>query len=231
MSTYVLSGYIPYVGASTNVDLGSNELTTSGGITLSGSYAPFTVNGSSGILGHILKSNGGESPSWVSIASAVDGQLWKGSFYDTVTQTLTGGANVAVPMILGTTDTAATNGISIVSDGTNLTRITVANTAVYNFMFSAQFNNSAGTGQTIDIWLRKNGSTAAANLADTNGKVHMQGNATYVMAAWNYILPLSAGDYIQLMWTATSTNITMVSEAANAVHPETPSIIVTLNQV
>lgn len=231
MSTYVLSGFIPYSGASTDVDLGSNTLTTSSGIELSGNNSTLSLNGSEGTIGYILKSNGGETPSWVSVASAVDGQLWKGSFYDSSTQTLTGGADVEVPIILGITDTAATNGISIVSDGTNLTRITVANTAIYNLMFSAQFQNSGGTGQTIDIWLRKNGDTAAANLADTNGKVHMQGNATYVMATWNYFISLNAGDYIQLMWTATSTNITMVSEVANAVHPATPSIILTMNQV
>ena len=51
------------------------------------------------------------------------------------------------------------------------------------------------------------------------------------MAAWNYFIKLNAGDYIYLMWTATSTNITMVNAVANAVHPASPSIIVTLNQV
>lgn len=229
-----LTNFVPYTGATGNVDLGANDLnlqslTVNSGISLTGEL--FTL-GSSGTLGQILKSNGPSlSPEWVDIATAIDGKLWKGSFYDSVTQNLTGGANVEVPMILGTTDTAATNGISVVSDGTNLTRITVANTGIYNLMFSAQFQNSGGTGQTVDIWLRKNGSTAAANLADTNGKVFMQGNASHVMAAWNYFVSLNAGDYIQLMWTATSTNITMVTEAATAVHPATPSIIVTLNQV
>jgi hypothetical protein len=237
LSAYIattITNFVPYTGATGNVDLGANDLslqslTVNSGISLTGEL--FTL-GSSGTLGQILKSNGPSlSPEWVDIATAIDGKLWKGSFYDSVTQTLTGGANVEVPMILGTTDTAATNGISVVSDGTHLTRITVANTGIYNLMFSAQFQNSGGTGQTVDIWLRKNGSTAAANLADTNGKVFMQGNASHVMAAWNYFIPLNAGDYIQLMWTATSTNITMVTEAATAVHPATPSIIVTLNQV
>lgn len=242
-----VSSYVPYNGATTDVNLGAwgitansvstnsvvtNTIQTWNGIAFVTSNAPMSMNGNEGTSGYVLKSNGsGVTPSWASIASVVDGQLWKGSFYDSITQTLTGGANVAVPMILRNTDTSATNGISIVSDGTNLTRITVANTGVYNLMFSAQFNNSGGTGQTVDIWLRKNGSTAAANIPDTNGKVYMQGNATYVMAMWNYFVALNAGDYVYLMWTATSTNITMVAEPSNAVHPATPSIIVTLNQV
>jgi hypothetical protein len=157
--------------------------------------------------------------------------LSKGSFYDSITQTLTGGANVGVPIILRTTDTSVTSGISIVTDGTALTRITFTKTGVYNLLFSSQLANSGGTSQTVDFWLRKNGNTAAANIADTNGKVQLQGNANYLMAAWNYFVNITAGDYIQLMWTATSTNVTMVAEAGNLVHPATPSIIVTLNQV
>lgn len=157
--------------------------------------------------------------------------LYKGSFYDNITQTLTGGPNVAVPVRLNITDASATNGISVVTDGTNLTRITVANTGVYNLLFSAQLANSGGTGQTVDFWLRKNGATAAFNVADTTGKVVLQSNTNFAMAAWNYFIALNAGDYIYLMWTATSTNVTMVNTVANAVHPASPSIIVTLNQV
>jgi hypothetical protein len=112
-----------------------------------------------------------------------------------------------------------------------LTRITVANEGVYNILFSAQLANSGGTAQTVDFWLRKNGNTASFNVPDSNGKVQLQGNASYLMAAWNYFVALNAGDYVYLMWTATSTNITMVNAAANGVHPATPSIIVTLNQV
>jgi len=79
--------------------------------------------------------------------------------------------------------------------------------------------------------LRKNGATAAFNVADTTGKVQLQSNSSFVMAAWNYFIALNAGDYIYLMWTATSTNITMITTPATAVHPVSPSIIVTLNQV
>lgn len=188
-----------------------------------------SFDGNPGEPGQVAMSNGSETaPSWVYPA---DFDSYKGSFYDSLTQTLTGGAGVAVPVILRQTDVFATNGISVVTDGTHLTRITVANAGVYNLLFSAQLTNSGGSGQTVDFWLRKNGSTAAENIADTNGKVHLQSGANYLMAAWNYFVSLEAGDYIQLMWTATSTNITMVTEAANGVHPATPSIIVTLNKV
>jgi hypothetical protein len=165
------------------------------------------------------------------VPDVISSSFYKGSFYDSITQTLTGGANVAIPVILRTTDTSATNGVSIVSDGTNLTRITVANAGVYNILFSAQVSNSAGSTQVVDFWLRKNGATAAFNVPDTTGKVQLQSNNTFVMAAWNYFITLNAGDYLYLMWTATSTNISVVATAANAVHPASPSIILTVNQV
>jgi hypothetical protein len=158
--------------------------------------------------------------------------LYKGSFYDSITQPITTPQlATGIPVILRTTDATCTNGISIVTDGTNLTRITFANAGTYNLLFSAQLANSGGSSHTTDFWLRKNGSTAAANIADTNGKVVMQANQNYLMAAWNYFINVDAGDYIQLMWVATATNVSIVADPANAVHPATPSVILTLNQV
>lgn len=245
-----IQNYVPYVGAFANVDLGiyglisdsvstnsilTNTIQTWNGIAFVTPNAPIVLNGDQGNPGQVLKSNGVLlTPSWSDVANVVaaGNGLWKGSFYDTQTQTLLAGANAAMPMILNFTDNFCTNGVGVNHDGVyGNTLITVSNTAVYNVMFSAQFTNSGGTGQTVDIWLRKNGTNAAANVPNSNGNVHLQGNQTFVMAAWNYFINLNAGDFIQICWTATSTNITMVPDAATAVHPEAPSIIVTLNQV
>jgi len=209
-------------GTGINIEDGSSRITFVGGFNLS--------NGE-GTVGEVLTSQGaGATPVWSSAPELATNTFWKGSFYDSITQTLAA-ANTATPVILRNTDAPATNGVSIVTDGTNLSRITFANAGVYNILFSAQLANSGGSAQTVDFWLRQNGSTAAANIANTNGKVQLQGSANYLMAAWNYFVTVAAGDYIQLVWAATSTNISMVSEAANALHPATPSIILTANIV
>jgi hypothetical protein len=222
----LLSQFVPYEGANNNVDLGSYQLYC-GGIFLGG---PIEEPNGCGDEGDILISLGQESaPRWVSPQVAINSP--KGSFFDTANQPLTGGANVGIPVILNSADLDATSGVSVVSDGSHLTRITPSYTGVYNIMFSAQLANSGGSSQTVDFWLRKNGTTSAADVANTNGKVTLQGNANYLIAAWNYFLQLEEGEYVQLMWSATSTNITMVSAAANGVHPATPSIIVTINKV
>jgi len=208
----------------TNITIedGSSRISFGGGFNL--------YNGQ-GTAGQVLESLGaGVTPQWTDVNALITSNLYKGNFYDSITQTLAA-ANTATPVILRNTDAPTTNGISIVTDGTNLSRITFAHAGVYNILFSAQLANSGGTSQTVDFWLRKNGSTAAANIANTNGKVQLQGSANYLMAAWNYFVDVAAGDYIQLVWAATSTNITMVSEAANALHPATPSIILTANIV
>lgn len=220
-------------GSSTYIQIdapNTNIAFLNGYVSLSGTSGLFLTNGF-GTAGHVLiSSGGGFAPLWSSAPELATNTFWKGSFYDTITQTLSA-ANTATPVILRNTDAPATNGVSIVTDGTNLSRITFANAGTYNILFSAQLANAGGTSQTVDFWLRKNGSTAAANISNTNGKVQLQGNVTYVMAAWNYFVTVSSGDYIQLVWAATATTVSMVTEAANALHPATPSIILTANIV
>jgi uncharacterized membrane protein len=290
--TSLSATYVPYTGATANVDLGTNTITASQGFfpiiyassihptvgvtsiyigddnpfapgggllidTVTRSYGlgdvfvsnnntkividdisqiisfvgGFDLSNGLGTAGQVLTSAGtGVTPQWSTVPALATSTFWKGSFYDSITQTVAA-ANTATPVILNNTDFSATNGISIVTDGTNLSRITFANAGTYNILFSAQLENSAPAVQTVDFWLRKNGSTAAANIADTNGKVQLQALTNHLMAAWNYFVTVAAGDYIQLVWSATSTNISIVAEAANALHPATPSIILTANIV
>ena len=146
-----------------------------------------------------------------------------GMFQDNNTQ-VSGGATSANLMLLRTTDFA--NGVSIANDS----RITIATAGVYNLQFSAQFSRVAGTGfSTVDVWLAKNG----ANVADTNGQVNVPQSGGKNMAAWNYLIQASSGDYFQLYWSSTDANIELLYIAAgsNPTRPETPSIIVTVTEV
>jgi len=184
-------------------------------------------NTSIGTPGQVLTATGG-NVLWEDAEAAFTS--YRGSFYSLVDQTLTA-ANTAKAIILEVTDAAATNGVSITSDGVNLTRITFAHAGVYNVVFSAQLDNSAGSSQTASFWLRKNGLILADNVPNTNGKVELQGSTNHVMAAWNYFIDVAAGDFIHLMFAATSTNISLVHDAASGPSPATPSIIVTVNKV
>ena len=146
-----------------------------------------------------------------------------GMFQDNQTQT-NGGATTANVMLIRVTDFAS--GISIASNS----RITMSRTGVYNIQFSSQFSRAGGVGfSTIEVWLSKNGS----NVPETNTQLNVPQSGGKAVAAWNFLVQATAGDYYQLYWSSTDTSVEMWYAAAgtNPTRPETPSIILTVCQV
>jgi hypothetical protein len=142
-----------------------------------------------------------------------------GSFYDTTTQTAAA-INTAYAMTINTTDLS--QGVYI---GSPTSRIYVDRPNIYNIQFSAQLDKTSGGTGLVWIWLRKNG----VDVPDSTGFVRLQGNNAELLAAWNYLVQLNAGDYIELMWEVDDTSVQILYEAATAVHPATPSVIVTVS--
>lgn len=141
-----------------------------------------------------------------------------GSFYDTTSQTAAA-INTAYAMTFNTVDLSVG-----VTRGTPTSRIYVDTLNVYNVQFSAQVDKTSGGVGLVWIWLRKNG----VNVPDSAGQIRIQGNNAEVLAAWNYIIELNAGDYIELMWEVDDTSVILLAEVASAVHPSVPSIILTV---
>ena len=142
-----------------------------------------------------------------------------GSFYDTTTQTAAA-INTAYAMTFNTTDLSFG-----VTRGSPTSRIYVDRPNVYNIQFSAQLDKTSGGTGLVWIWLRKNG----VDVPDSTGFVRLQGNSAELLAAWNYLTQLNAGDYIELMWEVDDTSVQILYEAATAVHPATPSVILTVS--
>lgn len=142
-----------------------------------------------------------------------------GSFYDTTTQTAAA-INTAYAMTINTTDLS--QGVYI---GSPTSRIYVDRPNVYNVQFSAQLDKTTGGVGLVWIWLRKNG----VDVPSSTGFVRLQGNNAELLAAWNYLVQLNAGDYIEIMWEVDDTSVQILYEAATAVHPATPSVIVTVS--
>lgn len=141
-----------------------------------------------------------------------------GSFYDTTTQTAAA-INTAYAMTFNTTDLSVG-----VTRGSPTSRIYVDRPNVYNVQFSAQLDKTAGGDALIWIWLRKNG----VDVPDSAGQVRVQGNNSELLAAWNYLVQLNAGDYIEIMWEVDDTSIQLLYDTATAVHPAVPSVILTV---
>jgi hypothetical protein len=153
-----------------------------------------------------------------------------GSFYDTTKQ-IASGVDTVDAIQLNSTDSSATNGISIVNDTFgNPTEITVTKTSIYNIQFSAQLNRvGGGVLRQTSIWLRKNG----ADVLNTNTHISVQTNSNKVVAAWNFVISLNAGDNVQLMWSVQDIDIELLYEPQNLSipHPATPSVILTITEV
>ena len=152
---------------------------------------------------------------------------YHGSFYDTTTQSVPLGQVKA--MELNTTDALATSGFSITNNTLGRpTRITAANTGVYNLQFSAQLNrNSGGNTKQIAIWIAVNGTP----VPDSATGLNVQANANKLVAAWNWFVLLNAGQYVEIMWTQDDA-IDIIYQSATGVIPVgIPSVITTINQV
>lgn len=141
-----------------------------------------------------------------------------GSFYDTTDQTAAL-ANTAYGMTFDTTDLSLG-----VTRGSPTSRIYVDRPNIYNIQFSAEFINTTGGAHNAWIWLRKNG-TDVPNSAST---IRVEGNNTELVAAWNFLLQMNAGDYFELMWEVSDIALSLHADPATAIHPAIPSIILTV---
>ena len=149
-----------------------------------------------------------------------------GAFQDDTDQTITS-TTTAYAMKLGTTD--YTNGVYV----SNTSRMNVRNAGVYNLQWSGQFENSDNQIHDASVWLSKNGT----NIAGSTGFIsvpnkHGGVNGT-IIASWNYFVECAANDYIEIMWSATNTAISLQYYAAGTspTRPATASVIATMQYV
>jgi hypothetical protein len=111
---------------------------------------------------------------------------------------------------------------------------------IYKITYSLQFANNDNAAHDAIVWLRINGSTSTADLANsttifTVGARKSAGVPTYVAGYSEIVFSLNAGDELGLWWGTTqaassggATGIYMYSQAAQTTpmaYPATPSAI------
>ena len=150
-----------------------------------------------------------------------------GAFSSNQDQTVT--ANTATLMTLNTTDFA--NGVSIASS-----KITVENAGIYNLQWSGQFQNTDNAIQDISVWLRQNGTDIVGStglFSIPARKSASAGEEAHSLVGWNYFVSLTAGQYIEIYWSATLASVSLQYYAATTgpVRPATQSVVATLSFV
>jgi hypothetical protein len=195
---------------------------------------------------------GGVARSWLQdSASIIDGHPPLYAVYsDSTTQTIAA-TNRAYPIQFNTHESTVGNGMSPPAAGVYVdddnqatpkrTCISFSAAGVYNIQFSAQLDRTGNGTDTAHFFLRKNGETHAANVARSNTTVTVSGqaNAAKTIAAWNFVVTADEGDYYQLVWSGTSTELRLLAVAAVAGTapnyydkvPATPSIILTVTRI
>jgi hypothetical protein len=154
-----------------------------------------------------------------------------GSFWDDTSQTAT--ANTPTAIYLRQRDTGS-RGIRVVSG----TRITFDYAGVYSITFSIQFSNTDSSIHDINVWLRKNNEGSAGNVPASDSRfsiIAKHGNVDgNVIGCVNFVLPIAAGDYLELIWATSDADAYIHAESAETspfAHPGIPGIICTVVQV
>ncbi len=140
-----------------------------------------------------------------------------GTFYTTADQLI----NVNTPTVVNNWLESDTNKSYL-----NGSSIYVEETGDYFLQFSAMFTKTSSNSGTADMWIRKNNT----DISYSNTRITLAGSSAEVTMTVGLILDLEAGDYIQLVSSASATNTYLSSDAAG-VGAAVPGIIATINLV
>jgi hypothetical protein len=214
-----VTGILPVVNG------GSGQSTYTNGQLLIGNTTGSTLGKATLTAGTgISISNGASS---ITIAQSSTTIKSYGAFHDTSTQTAA--AATATAITINSTD--LTVGVAI---GTPTSRVVITNAGVYNLQFSLQLANTSAQIDDVTVWLRKNG----ADVSDSAGLVGVPNKHGaidgHIIVGWNYILSAAASDYFELYWTTDSGASSIDTYPASAVapiHPASPAVILTVQQV
>jgi len=116
------------------------------------------------------------------------------------------------------------NGISI---GSPASRIVVSESGLYNFAATYQLTSTSSSTKNIWLWFRIDG----VDVADSSILVTLSSNNEYKAVCRSDFFTLDANQYVQLMWAADSTAVTLDAVAPTAFAPGSPALILAVTQV
>ena len=199
-----------------NIKIDGNTISsedTNGNINL-------TPNGTGSVVVSKINVTAGAIP-----YSVLNGRAYA-AFCDVTDQT--GSVSAATAVKFGTTDIAG-SGITMVSDGTNLTRLTFAVAGTYMVAPSLQFANSDNVDHDATIWFALNGTAVPRSATKiTVPKAADGGNTAFQIV---FYVTVTAGQYIQVMWLPENVTVTLDHTAAGAIAPAIPSAIIVSERI
>ena len=114
-----------------------------------------------------------------------------------------------------------------VTIGTPTSRIVCEHSGLYQFAPSFQLSSGSASAKNVWLWIRKNG----IDIVNSGMQVTLESNTAKIVVSRTVFLSMADGDYIELMWAADSTNVTLDAIAATAFGPAAPASILAVTQI
>lgn len=131
------------------------------------------------------------------------------------------------PLTVAMTSTDVSNQVTL--DPLDNTKVVYEFPGYYNIQFSAQLISFANTIDNVTMWFRQNGVDIANSAGIVSIPTIHAGVAGSAIVSWNLVIPINAGDYVQLMMSSDSGNTVAATypPGVSPAHPASPSIILT----
>jgi hypothetical protein len=120
--------------------------------------------------------------------------------------------------------TRISNGVVI---GTPTSRIVVPQSGLYQIQATIQLGSGSSSAKNVWVWYRKNGT----DIANSARIVTLDINNGYTPISVNEPISLGANDYIELMFAADSTSVTIDAVASTAFAPAAPAVVLEVTQI
>jgi hypothetical protein len=150
-----------------------------------------------------------------------------GQFTSSATQTA---ASTTVAYAVQFDASTLLNAVSLVSS----TRITFAQAGIYRLSYALQFHNPTNSTETVNVWVRKNGT----NIALSNHKHSIParksaGVPAHLLGEGSLLVQVAASDYVEIMWNVSDITVILEQSAASGSPsiPATPSADVSVDFV
>jgi hypothetical protein len=150
--------------------------------------------------------------------SVITGRAYA-SFSDITDQT--GSTTAATAVKFGTTEVTGA-GVTMVTDGTNLTRLTFAAAGTYMVAPNLQFANSDTNDHDATIWLALNGTNVDRSATKVTIPKASDGGTTFFQIV--FYVTVTAGQYVQVLWLPENVAVTLDHTAAVTGPPAVPAI-------
>lgn len=130
--------------------------------------------------------------------------------------------NTAYPITFDTT--RLSNGVVI---GGTTSQIIVPESGLYQFSATVQLTSGNTSSKNVWVWFRKNG----VDIPSSARLVTININGGYVPIALNEAVSLAANGYVELVYAANDTNVTVDNVPATAFAPAAPAVVLEVTQV